>query len=87
MYLVAWSDQAFEQMARIIRENPAARRDELISALQEIATRLRLDANTTGESRGRYFRVVLVDPLTVFYRLDEESDAVEVIRVRTRFRA
>ena len=86
MYLVAWSDQAFEQMARIIRENPA-RRDELISALQEIATRLRLDANTTGESRGRYFRVVLADPLTVFYRLDEESDAVEVIRVRARFRA
>ena len=86
MYLVAWSDQAFEQMSRIIRENPA-RKDELTSALQELATRLRLDANTTGESRDRYYRVLLVEPLTVFYRLDEESDAVEVIRVRARFRA
>lgn len=86
MYLVAWSDQAFEQMSRIIRENPA-RKDELTSALQELATRLRLDANTTGESRDRYYRVLLVEPLTVYYRLDEESDAVEVIRVRARFRA
>jgi plasmid stabilization system protein ParE len=86
MYLVAWSDQAFEQMSRIIRENPA-RKDELTSALQELAVRLRLNANSTGESRGGFYRVVLVDPLTVFYRLDEESDAVEVIRVRARFRA
>jgi plasmid stabilization system protein ParE len=86
MYLVAWSDQAFEQMSRIIRENPA-RKDELTSALQELAVRLRLNANSTGESRGGFYRVVLVEPLTVFYRLDEESDAVEVIRVRARFRA
>lgn len=86
MYLVAWSDEAFEQMSRIVRDNPA-RKDELASALQELAVRLRLDANTTGESRGRFYRVVLIGPLTVFYRLEEESDAVEVIRVRVRFRA
>jgi plasmid stabilization system protein ParE len=73
-------------MSRIIRENPA-RKDELTSALQELAVRLRLNANSTGESRGGFYRVVLVEPLTVFYRLDEESDAVEVIRVRARFRA
>jgi len=52
MYLVAWSENPFEEMARIIRDNPT-RKDELSGALQEIAVRLRLDANTNGESRGR----------------------------------
>jgi hypothetical protein len=86
MFIVLWTHEAFEQMARIIGDNPA-RRDELASALQELAVRLRLDANTTGESRSQKLRVTFAGPLTVYYRVDEESGAVDVIRVRARFTA
>ena len=36
MYLVAWSDEAFEQMSRIVSDNPAGKTNWL--ALQDCGT-------------------------------------------------
>jgi len=84
MYAVAWGGKPFDQMAQIIRNNPA-RKDELAEALQEVTARLQSHADTAGESRGGRIRVTFAGPLTVYFVPDTDSMAATVVRVRARF--
>lgn len=51
MFAVVWTGRAFDRMGQIIRNNPA-RKEELAAALREVAARLGVNAEGTGESRG-----------------------------------
>lgn len=84
-YSIEWTDRAFDQMDRIVRKNPT-RTEELGEALREITSRLGAQAETTGESRGGATRVIIVEPLTMYYTVIEQT-LVRIQRVRARFTA
>ncbi|WP_439621071.1 hypothetical protein [Gemmata sp.] len=86
MFAVVWGGRPFDQMAQIVRNNPA-RRDELAEALQEITGRLRAHADAAGESRGGRLRVLFAGPLTVYFVADAGAMTATVVRVRARFTA
>lgn len=79
MFTVIWTGRAFDQMGRILRNNPARK--------EELAEALRAQADTAGESRGSRLRVIIVGPLTVYFQPDADAMTVEVVRVRARFTA
>ncbi len=81
MFAVVWSDEAFEEMSRLTRENPS-RKKELSRALRELTDKLSRDPASAGESRWGEWRVMLPRPLTVYFRVDEDSRTVEIAQVR-----
>jgi plasmid stabilization system protein ParE len=83
MFLVVWSETAFDKMANLIRFNPE-RRDEFAAALREISEQLSHNARHAGESREEEMRVMFAGELSVFFRVDGEHQTVEVGNVRLR---
>jgi hypothetical protein len=61
----------------------SARRAELTRASHQIDQTLRRDADTAGESRAGRWRVLLVEPIGVAYRVDPDGQTVTVSRVWT----
>ena len=81
MFTVVWSDEAFDDMGRIVWANPD-RKAELAAALRELTDRLSRDPGGTGESRWGDLRVMFPGPLAVYFRVADEGQAVEVAQVR-----
>ncbi|WP_439621067.1 type II toxin-antitoxin system RelE/ParE family toxin [Gemmata sp.] len=83
MFLLVWSDEAFEEMARIVRLYPA-RKHEFATALRQVTHQLSTDPLNRGESREEEMRVMFAGDLSVFYAVDEASRVVEIGLVRLR---
>jgi hypothetical protein len=83
MFLVVWSDVAFEEMARLIRFNPE-RKEEFASALREISEQLSNNARHAGESREDEMRVMFSGEVSIFFSVDELDQTVEIGHVRLR---
>lgn len=80
MFAVAWIDEAFEEMARFVRENPA-RKIAFAGALAVITDRLSRNPAAEGESRADDTRVMHVRPFTVYFTVDEEEQVALIGRV------
>ena len=80
MFLIVWSDEAFAQMTGIVGRH-TARKSELAGALRRIADELSRNPASVGESRDDDFRIMFARPLTVYFRVDDETTSVEVARV------
>jgi hypothetical protein len=81
MFTTVWSNEAFDRMGQIVRNNPA-RSPELGAALREMSDLLARDPLETGESRWDDWRVTFPGPLAVYYRVDVEHQVVEIAQVR-----
>jgi hypothetical protein len=77
MFLVVWSDEAFEKMANLIRFNPE-RKEEFAAALRGISQQLTHNARHAGESREAEMRVMFAGDLSVFFSVDESDQTVEI---------
>lgn len=83
MFLVVWSDEAFEDMRLIVAAQPVRKR-EFALALRQIEHQLGTDPLAVGESREEDMRVTFAGELTVFYRVDADEETVEIGAVRLR---
>jgi hypothetical protein len=83
MFLIVWTDDGFDRMNNIIRDNPA-RKHEFAVALRQITRQLTADPVNVGESRADDSRVMFAGELSVFYRVDTDDDTVEIGDVRLR---
>ncbi|VTT98057.1 unnamed protein product [Gemmataceae bacterium] len=70
-------------MAFIVRNHPE-QKDELARALRAIASDLRSDADTIGESRSGRVRIAFFDPLVIDFAVAPADRKVEILSVRLR---
>ena len=77
MFLVVWSEMAFDKMANLIRFNPE-RKDEFAAGLREIWQQLTHNARHAGESREDEVRVMFAGDLSIFFSVDEADQTVEI---------
>lgn len=77
-----WDDAAYDALADAwVRATPAER--ELIeAAVHRVNAALRDWAAGVGESRGPRNRVVIIDPLTVWFRVEPGNPVARVIHLR-----
>jgi plasmid stabilization system protein ParE len=83
MFIIVWSDDAFEDMSLIVAAYPIRKR-EFALALRQIELQLGADPLAVGESREEDMRVTFAGELTVFYRVDAKEETVEIGAVRLR---
>ena len=79
MFLITCSAIAFDQIARFSAMFPKRKRD-LVRALKEVRDLLSRDPLGCSESRQNRDRVCIVRPLTVYFSVDFQNDAVEIIQ-------
>jgi plasmid stabilization system protein ParE len=78
-YVVRWNRSAERELAEIWVA--AANRNAVTSAAREVDRLLRFQPGEQGESRSDGFRVMIVEPLTVFFHVNESDRVVSVVRV------
>ena len=83
MFLVVWTDDGFDRMNDIVRDNPSRKR-EFAAALRQITHQLSTDPSNVGESREDDTRVMFAGEVSVFYRVDADEETVEIGNVRLR---
>jgi len=83
MFLVVWTDGAFDDMADHIHRHPNRKR-EFALALRQIAHQLASDPMGVGESREAEMRVMFAGEISVFYRVDTADQTVEIANIRLR---
>lgn len=83
MFLIVWTNEGFDEMNAIVRENPS-RKHELALALRRIGHQLTTNPLGVGESRGGDARVLFAGELSVFYRADTDDNTVQIGNVRLR---
>jgi hypothetical protein len=85
MFLVVWSETAFDNMNEIVGGNRARKR-ELAVALRQVAHQLTTDPLGVGESRGDSdkARVMFAGELSVFYSVDTDDNTVRIGNVWLR---
>ena len=79
-YEIVWWQQAPDQMARYLAEHPN-RIGELAVAMRQVAVELADDPDTAGESRAGDYRVTVVAPLTVYFRLASGERTVYLVEI------
>ena len=67
MFLVVWSNRAFDKMANLIRFNPE-RQEEFAAVPRDIWDQLTNNARHAGESRDEEMRVMFSGDLSVFFQ-------------------
>lgn len=84
MFLVVWTDDGFNRMNDVIRDNPSRKR-EFAFALRQINHQLSTDPENVGESREENdVRIMFAGEVSVFYRVDTDEQTVEIGDVRLR---
>ena len=78
-YTVLWKPDAEEELVRIWTE--ASDRSAVSAAANTIDRLLKSSPHDRGESRSGTVRIFFVDPLGVFFDLQEEDRIVSVLRV------
>ena len=78
-YTVLWKSDAEDQLARLWMD--AENRNAVRRAADKIDQLLGDDPLKQGESRSAGVRVMFVDPLAVFYQVQEQDRTVWVARV------
>jgi hypothetical protein len=86
MFLITWSEQAFEQMQRLFDDHPG-RHTDFTYALRQLARELHQAADDWGESRAGTERFGTAGPLSVWIDVDPDDRTVEVITVGLSRRA
>jgi plasmid stabilization system protein ParE len=79
-YRVAWKRTARDMLAEVWLNAPD--RNAVTRAANRIDLLLASDPLGHGESRSGGNRVLIVPPLTVYYRVDEAANKVIVLQVR-----
>jgi hypothetical protein len=77
-YTVVWKSRPKDRLAELWMA--AADRSAITSAADDIDARLRIAPLSEGESREGAFRVLLVAPLGVKYRVFEQDRVVAIVR-------
>lgn len=80
MFLVTWSEAAFEQMQQLLLDHPS-RRTDFVYALRTLERELNQSADMWGESRGGNDRLGFPGPLSVLVEVDPDDRTVTVLRV------
>ena len=79
-FTVIWRAAAEEELAELWLS--AADRNAVSNAVDEIDAMLQRDPLTAGESRSGKFRIVIVPPVAVHFRVREQSRKVSVVHIR-----
>ena len=78
-YTVVWKPPAEEELARLWIDAPE--RDLVAQAADRIDQLLKSNPLQQGESRSGSVRVLFVDPLGVFFDVNEQDRLVSVLKV------
>ena len=79
-YRVRWKNIARDQLATIWMD--ATDRAAVTAATQQIDAMLQADPDSRGESRPGYRRILIVLPLAVVFKVQEQEQKVIVLSVR-----
>ncbi len=78
---VRWTIDAQEDLWGVIGRCDEDTAQEIMAAMQHADTVLRADPLDVGESRETGRRIMLVNPLTLFFRVHPEEKLVRVLAV------
>lgn len=81
MFVVVWSDEAFEQMQNLFDRHPALQ-TEFTYFLRTLARELASFGNEWGESRDDSIRIGFIGPVTITIDVDESDSTIEVLSVK-----
>jgi plasmid stabilization system protein ParE len=79
-YTVVWKPASEEELARLWT-NAEAAPNSIAEAADTIDRLLKTNPLAQGESRSGAVRVLFIDPLGVFFHVDDEDRLVSVVRV------
>lgn len=81
-YTVVWRPEAEDELAAIwlVAED----RDEITAVSGVVDRTLKWDPYNSSESRGGNHRILLIEPLVVYYRVSDEDRLITVESVWTR---
>ena len=82
MYRVDWLQSALDEVTILWMRADSSLRQEITQAVYTVDQLLTDDPEKHGESRSGNERIVFVDPLAVFYRIEQDSGIVTILRVR-----
>jgi hypothetical protein len=80
MFEIVWSDEAFDQMQRLMLMYPNLR-SQFGKSLREATSTLEDVPVSTGESREGYHRVGFFDPITVYFVVNIKESLVGITGV------
>jgi plasmid stabilization system protein ParE len=79
-YTVVWKSAAEDELARLWTDAAAERRS-IADAADTIDRVLKTNPRAQGESRSGDVRVLFVDPLGVFFHVDDDDRLVSIVRL------
>ena len=79
-YTVVWKPDAGDELARLWTDT-ATLRKSIAEAADTIDRLLKSDPLSQGESRSGSVRVLFIDPLGVFFHVDDDDRLVSVVKV------
>jgi hypothetical protein len=82
MYRVDWLPEAVDEWATLWRQADSALRKSLTEASHAVDECLSRDPLGEGESRAASQRIMFLEPLAVFYRIEPDGQTVTVLHVR-----
>ena len=85
MYIVRWTAEALEELAELWLRAAPEDRALITDAAREIDRILARDPSTAGESREAEFRLLIVLPIAVQFRVWDDDRVAQVVNV-WRFR-
>lgn len=81
MFQVLWEKAALNELTALWLRADSVTRKSITAAVAVIDDRLKLDADTEGESRDGTQRLSFVPPLAVLFQVSEPDRSVTVLQV------
>jgi len=81
MYEVDWLQEALDELTALWLDADSALRDALTDASHRVDQLLSQDPHGAGEARSGNQRIIFIDPLAVFYRIELDGQTVTVLHV------
>lgn len=84
MYRIRWRRAVSRKLLAASAEAESARLTDILAAMSNIESLLQNEPEFVGESRDRDKRLLIVEPLSVVYKIDHRRRIVHVVRARIR---
>ena len=84
MYRIRWQKSVSRKLLEECATADSSMLSAILDAMAEIESQLRNDPEFVGESRNSSRRFLIVDPLSVTYKIDHRQRVVYIIAARVR---
>lgn len=87
MFRIRWPKSVNRQLLEASAKADGPALTALLAAMADIESQLHNEPEFVGESRDAGQRVLIVDPLSVTYKIDSRRRIVKIVRVRIQHTA